>query len=59
MVLKNSLLYGSQMGEKSLRHLIDILMQRVYGLSIVYDFWMQIPDKEEQLVIYKSILEKY
>ena len=47
------------MGEKSLRHLVDILMQRVYGLSIVYDFWMQISDKEEQITIYRSVLEKY
>lgn len=52
MVLKNSLLYGSQMSERSLRHLIEILMQRVYGLSIVYDFWMQIANREEQLAIY-------
>lgn len=59
MLLKNSLLYGSQMSEKSLRHLIDILLQRVYGLSIVYDFWMQIGNREEQLTIYQSILDKY
>lgn len=40
--------YGLILEQKILLHWMDILMQRVFKLTFLYDFWLQIKEKQTQ-----------
>ena len=59
VLLKTALDHGLKLEVKMLSYWIEILMQRVYRLTFVYEFWKQIPEKKQQVDYYTQVVKKY
>ena len=56
VLFRTSISYGLALEERVLLRWIDILMQKSYNISFVFDFWDQIRDKETKLDYYTRSL---